>query len=73
MPIPVSLPTPAAPRIASAIPAGLTWPAWSSSAATPATCGAAMEVPEEIRDAVLVVWPALVMDEPGAKRSTQVP
>ena len=42
-------------------------------AATPATCGAAIEVPLIVFVAVLLVYHAEVMLEPGAKMSTQVP
>ena len=43
------------------------------SAATPATCGVAIEVPEIVLVAVSLVLQADVMLEPGAKISTQVP
>lgn len=46
---------------------------WRMSAATPATCGEAMEVPEIVFVAVLDVCQAEVMDEPGAKMSRQLP
>jgi hypothetical protein len=42
-------------------------------AATPATCGEAIEVPLIVFVAVLLVYQADVMLEPGAKISTQVP
>lgn len=42
-------------------------------AATPATCGAAIEVPEIVLVALFEVYQAEVMLEPGAKMSTQVP
>jgi hypothetical protein len=44
-----------------------------NSAATPATCGAAIEVPEMVLVAVSLVLHAEVMLEPGAKMSRQVP
>src|SRR5438132_14342688 len=40
-----------------------------TSAAEPATCGAAIEVPERIRDPVAVPMPAETMLTPGAVRS----
>ena len=43
------------------------------SAATPATCGDAIEVPEIVFVAVLLVAQAEVILEPGAKMSTHVP
>ena len=43
------------------------------SAATPATCGVAIEVPLMVLVAVLLVYQAEVIDEPGAKMSRQVP
>ena len=45
----------------------------SSSAAAPATCGAAMEVPEMVLVAVGDVYQAEVMPEPGAKTSRHEP
>ena len=47
--------------------------ALSSRAATPATCGAAIEVPEIVAVAVVEVYQSDVMLEPGAKMSRQVP
>ncbi len=47
--------------------------ACKAKAATPATCGEAMEVPLMVLVAVLLVIQAEVMLEPGAKTSTQVP
>src|SRR5258705_329233 len=44
-----------------------------NSAATPATCGVAMEVPEIVLVAVSLVFHEDVMLEPGAKISTHVP
>lgn len=44
-----------------------------NSAATPATCGAAIDVPEIVFVAVSLVFQAEVMLEPGAKISRQVP
>ena len=44
-----------------------------NSAATPATCGVAIEVPEIVFVAVLLVFHDEVMFDPGAKISTQVP
>jgi hypothetical protein len=44
-----------------------------SSAAAPATCGDAIEVPLIELVAVSLVFHDEVMLEPGAKRSTQVP
>ncbi len=46
---------------------------WRYSAATPATCGVAIEVPLMVFVAVSLVFQAEVMLEPGAKRSRQVP
>ena len=43
------------------------------SAATPATCGAAIEVPPIVRVAVLLVCQAEVIELPGAIISTHVP
>lgn len=43
------------------------------AAATPATCGAAMDVPLSVAVAVAEEIPADTMDEPGAKRSTHAP
>ena len=43
------------------------------SAAAPATCGVAIEVPLRMLVAVLLVFQSEVMLEPGAKMSTQVP
>lgn len=43
------------------------------SAATPATCGEAIDVPEIVLVAVSLVLQEDVMLEPGAKMSTQVP
>lgn len=45
----------------------------SASAATPATCGDAIEVPESVREALSDVWPADTMLEPGAKTSRHDP
>ena len=45
----------------------------STSAAAPATCGVAMEVPLMTAVPESLVYPAEVMSEPGANRSTQVP
>ena len=45
----------------------------SASAATPATCGDAIEVPESVRVAMSEVWPAETMLEPGANTSRHVP
>ena len=45
----------------------------SPSAATPATCGDAIEVPEIVFDAVVDVCHAEVMPDPGANTSTQDP
>jgi hypothetical protein len=42
-------------------------------AATPATCGAAMDVPLMVLVAVLLLYHADVMLEPGAKMSRQLP
>ena len=42
-------------------------------AATPATCGDAIEVPEIVFVAVSDVYQADVIEEPGAKMSRQVP
>ncbi len=47
--------------------------ACKARAATPATCGDAMEVPLMVLVAVLLLIHAEVMPEPGAKTSTQVP
>ena len=43
------------------------------NAATPATCGEAIEVPEIVFVAVSLVYQAEVIEEPGAKISRQVP
>ena len=43
------------------------------SAAAPATCGEAIDVPLIVFVAVLLVYQADVMLEPGAKMSTHVP
>lgn len=43
------------------------------SAATPATCGEAIEVPEIVFVAVFEVCQADVIDDPGAKISRQLP
>jgi hypothetical protein len=45
----------------------------STSAAAPATCGDAIDVPLIDRVTVLLVDQAEVIDEPGAKMSRQVP
>jgi hypothetical protein len=45
----------------------------SPSAATPATCGEAIDVPEIVFDAVVDVYQAEVMLDPGANTSTQDP
>ena len=44
-----------------------------NKAATPATCGVAMEVPEMVLVAVSLVFHDEVMLDPGAKISTHVP
>ncbi len=44
-----------------------------TSAAAPATCGAAIEVPERVIVSAGPVIEAASIDEPGAKRSTQEP
>src|SRR5688572_1745868 len=44
-----------------------------NSAATPATCGDAIDVPLIVLVAVLLVCQAEVMLDPGANRSTHVP
>ena len=67
------------PGVAAATTAAFTWAAVSVgsiaslSAATPATCGDAIEVPLSTAVAVSLVFQALVMPTPGAKRSRQVP
>ena len=43
------------------------------SAAAPATCGAAIDVPPIVAAPVSLVMPAETMFRPGANRSTQVP
>ena len=45
----------------------------SASAAAPATCGVAIDVPLMVFVAVLLVYQADVMFEPGAKMSRHVP
>lgn len=45
----------------------------NTSAATPATCGVAIEVPEMVFVAVFDLCHAEVMLDPGAKRSTHDP
>ena len=47
--------------------------ACKANAATPATCGLAVDVPLMVLVAVLPVYQAEVMLEPGAKTSRQVP
>ena len=42
-------------------------------AASPATCGAAIDVPDKVAEAVVEVMPAETIPEPGAKRSRQLP
>jgi hypothetical protein len=42
-------------------------------ATSPATCGAAMEVPDRVADAVVDDVPAETIPEPGAKRSRHAP
>ena len=55
---------------AAGVAAGLVCKA---KAATPATAGLAIEVPLMVVLAVALVYQAEVMDEPGAKISTQAP
>jgi hypothetical protein len=43
------------------------------NAAAPATCGEAIEVPLIVLSAVLLVYQAEVIDEPGANKSRQLP
>src|SRR5689334_15148715 len=45
----------------------------NTNAATPVTCGAAIDVPEIVFVAVSLVDHAEVIDEPGAKTSTHAP
>jgi hypothetical protein len=45
----------------------------STSAATPATCGDAIDVPLMVLVAELLLYQADLIDEPGAKMSRQVP
>jgi hypothetical protein len=52
---------------------GSTKPVSRNRAAIPATCGAAMEVPERVSDALLLVLVAERMLRPGANKSTQTP
>ena len=47
--------------------------ALSAKAAMPATCGEAIDVPEIVFVAVVEVYQAEVMIEPGAKTSTHEP
>ena len=47
--------------------------ALNANAATPATCGAAIDVPEIVLVAEVEVYHADVMFEPGAKTSTHEP
>ncbi len=47
--------------------------AFNAKAATPATCGLAMEVPLIVFVAVALVYQADVMLDPGAKTSTHEP
>ena len=44
-----------------------------TSAATPATCGEAIEVPLRVAIALVAVYQAEVMELPGAKRSRHFP
>jgi hypothetical protein len=64
----------AAPNRAAATCVGVSC-GWSDShsAATPATCGAAIEVPLIVLLAVSLLVHAEVMPQPGAKMSTQLP
>lgn len=67
-------PTVALSVTAEATPDGLSVGLIVSKAATaPETCGAAIDVPLMVLVAVFEVLQAEVMDEPGAKMSTQVP
>ena len=65
--------------VAALLRAPATWPGSAvasrerTSAAAPATCGEAIEVPEIVLVAELDVYHAEVMPEPGAKMSTQLP
>ena len=45
----------------------------SSTAAAPATCGVAIDVPDRVLVAVGLVYQSETICEPGAKVSTQVP
>ena len=66
--------TSAAAWIAASTSAGVAaGSVWRKRAATPATCGAACEVPEKVLVAVSFAMPAERMLTPGAKRSRQVP
>lgn len=46
---------------------------WSTRAATPATCGDAIEVPEIVFVADPLEFHADVIDDPGAKMSRHLP
>jgi hypothetical protein len=67
-------PVVALPTIPAATAAALWLPNWERyRAATPATCGVAIDVPLMVLVAVSLVFHVEVMLEPGAKTSTQVP
>src|SRR5689334_22994556 len=75
-PEPIPVRTPGVARLMSAAP---TWDgvrlgfSCSNRAAAPATCGVAIEVPSIVFVAVLLVYQAEVIEEPGANISTQGP
>ena len=73
-PRPLSTSAVARPVRASATAAGVA-PGWrpSTSAAAPATCGVAIEVPLSVAVALSLPAPAEGMFTPGARRSTQAP
>src|SRR4051794_13364523 len=72
-PRPVTTPVLAEVRSASATEAGdAEGKAWRYSAAAPATCGVAIEVPLRVLVARFPVFQAEVIPEPGANRSTHV-
>ena len=77
-PTPDSTPTVARESISAATCAGVHggfsfWNSSRISAAAPATCGEAIEVPLIVFDASSLVFQADVIEEPGAKMSTQDP
>src|SRR6185436_1088378 len=74
VPMPVSTPV-----VARAFSSAITWAgvhvgcSWKTRAPAPVACGVAIEVPLMVLVAVSEVFQVEVMDDPGAKVSTQVP